>query len=72
MANKASPKKWIQSAIKNKGALHDELDVPKGKKIPAGKLKKAAKSGGKEGKRARLAMTLKGLKKAAPKKKKGK
>jgi len=55
--------KWIQKAIKKKGALHKELGVPMGKKIPAKKLAKAAKSAGKEGKRARLAITLKGLRK---------
>jgi hypothetical protein len=52
-------KKWIQKAIQNPGALHKELDVPEGKKIPEAKLKKAAKAGGKKGKRARLAETLK-------------
>ena len=55
--------KWIQKAIKHKGALHKELGVPEGKKIPAKKLEKAAKAGGKEGKRAKLAETLKGFKK---------
>jgi hypothetical protein len=54
------PKKnWIATAIKKPGALHEELHVPKGKKIPAKKLKAAAKKGGKEGKRAVLAETLK-------------
>lgn len=42
-----------------KGALHKEMDVPAGKKIPAKKLASAAKKGGKLGKRARLAETLK-------------
>lgn len=56
-------KYWIQNAIKHKGALHKELGVPAGKKIPAGKLRSAAKKGGKEGRRARLAETLKGLRK---------
>ena len=56
-------KKWIQGAIKHPAALHKELGVPKGKKIPEGKLKAAAKKGGKLGKRARLAETLKGFKK---------
>ncbi len=56
-------KKWIQKAIKKPGALHKELGVPEGKKIPAKKLKAAAKKGGKEGQRARLAETLKKLKK---------
>lgn len=54
---------WIQGAIKHKGALHKELGVPEGKKIPEGRLKKAEHAGGKLGKRARLAETLKGFKK---------
>ena len=53
--------KWIQKAKIKKGALHKELGIPKGKKIPAKKLKAAAKKGGKLGKRARLAETLKKL-----------
>jgi hypothetical protein len=58
-------KKWIQNAIKpgKKGALHKQLGVPQGQKIPADKLAAAAKKGGKVGQRARLAMTLKKLKK---------
>jgi hypothetical protein len=51
-------KKWIQKAIKHPGALHEELHVPKGEKIPKEKLEKAAKKKGKEGRRARLAETL--------------
>jgi hypothetical protein len=51
-------KHWIAGAIKHPGALHKELGVPEGKKIPAGKLRAAAKKGGVEGKRARLAVTL--------------
>jgi hypothetical protein len=54
--------KWIQKAIKKPGALHKELGVAEGKKIPAKKLAAAAKKPGVEGKRARLAETLKGLK----------
>jgi len=54
--------KWIQKAIKKPGALHKELKVPSGKKIPAKKLAAAAKKPGKLGQRARLAKTLKGLK----------
>jgi len=53
--------KWIQKAIKKPGALHKELGVPEGKKIPEKKLNKAAKAPGKEGRRARLAVTLKKL-----------
>ena len=58
-------KKWIQNAIKpgKKGALHKQLGVSQGEKIPADKLAAAAKKGGKVGQRARLAMTLKKLKK---------
>ena len=52
-------KKWIKSAIKHPGALHKKLGVPKGEKIPAKKLEKAAKSGGTLGREARLAKTLK-------------
>lgn len=55
--------KWIQSAIHHPGALHKELHVPAGKKIPKKKLEKAAKHKGVEGKRARLAMTLSKLRK---------
>jgi hypothetical protein len=55
--------KWIQKAIKKPGALRASLGVPAGKKIPSGKLAAAAKKPGVEGKRARLAQTLKGLKK---------
>lgn len=53
--------KWIQGAIKKPGALHKELGVSEGEKIPAKKLAKAAKAGGKEGKRANLAITLRKL-----------
>jgi len=52
-------KNWIKGAIKHPGALHREMGVPQGQKIPAKKLAKAASSGGILGKRARLAQTLK-------------
>ncbi len=54
-------KKWIQKAIKHPGALHKQLHVPAGQKIPAKKLEAAASKGGKLGQRARLAETLKGM-----------
>ena len=54
--------KWIQKAISKPGALRKELGVKAGKTIPAKKLAAAAKKSGVEGKRARLAQTLKGLK----------
>jgi hypothetical protein len=52
-------KKWIAKAIGHKGALRKELGAKKGKPIPKKKLEVAAKKGGKIGKRARLAETLK-------------
>ena len=55
-------KDWIQKAIKKPGSLPASLGVKKGEKIPAKKLNKAAKAGGKLGQRARLAKTLKGFK----------
>ena len=55
--------KWIGKAIKKPGALHKDLGVPQGEKIPTKKLAKAAQAGGKLGQRARLAETLRGMKK---------
>lgn len=57
------PKKWIQGAHIKKGALHSQLGIPQGQKIPAGTLKAAAAKGGILGKRARLAETFKKMKK---------
>ena len=57
-ADGGSTDKWIQKAIKKPGALHEQLGVPAGKKIPAKKLASAAKKPGKLGQRARLAQTL--------------
>ena len=56
-------KNWIAGAIKKPGALRKELGVKGDKPIPAKKLAAAAKKPGKLGQRARLAETLKGLKK---------
>jgi hypothetical protein len=56
-------KKWIQKAIKKPGALHKQLGIKQGKKIPEKTLQKAAKKGGKLGQRARLAQTLKKINK---------
>jgi hypothetical protein len=52
---------WIQKAVGKPGALHKALGVPTGQNIPASKLNKAAKKGGRLGKQARLAQTLKKL-----------
>jgi len=50
--------KWIQKAVGKPGALRKQLGIPAGKDIPKSELEKAAKRGGKLGKRARLALTL--------------
>ena len=55
------PKKWIQQAIKKPGALRKTLGVKEGKTIPVKKLQEAAKKSGVTGKRARLALTLRKL-----------
>lgn len=58
------PKNWIKDAIKRPGALHRELHVHEGKKIPAKKLAKAANSANPRlRKQATLARTLSGLRK---------
>lgn len=54
-------KNWIAGATQNKGALHKALGVPQGKNIPQGKLDAAASKGGKVGKEAQLAQTLRKL-----------
>ena len=57
-------KNWIAGAIGgHKGALHKNLGVPQGQRIPAGKLEKAADRSGTVGKEARLAETLEGMNK---------
>jgi hypothetical protein len=60
---KGGSAKWIQSAIKKPGSLRKTLGVKAGEKIPASKLSAAANKSGITGRRARLAMTLRGLKK---------
>ena len=52
-------KNWIQKAVKQPGALRKTLGVKAGQKIPAKKLRAAAKKPGKTGQRARLAETFK-------------
>jgi len=54
---------WISGAIKKPGALHAQMGVKKGSPIPVDKLQAAAKKKGLLGKRARLAITLRGLNK---------
>ena len=62
--DRMTKKNWIQKAIKKPGSLRKSLGVKKGEKIPAKKLAAAAKKGGKLGQRARLAQTLKKIRKA--------
>ncbi len=57
---------WIEKAIppSHRGALHRELHVPLGQKIPASKVAAAARSKNpKERERALLAEKLRGFKK---------
>ena len=54
--------KWLKGAIKHPGALHEELHVPAGEKIPEKKLEKASHSGNSTlRRRANLAKTMKGF-----------
>jgi hypothetical protein len=50
--------KWIQKMHMKKGALHSDLGVPQGQKIPKMKIAAAVKRGGKIGMRAKLAQTF--------------
>lgn len=55
-------KKWVAKATRDKGALHRNLGVPEGEKIPEDKLDAATRS--KDAtirKEANLAKTLKGF-----------
>ena len=50
---------WVQGAIKHPGALHRELCVPEGQKIPERKIEKDTHSDNETmARRARLAETL--------------
>ena len=54
---------WIKDAIKKPGALKKQMGINPKNPIPPKMLANAAKKSGKLGQRARLAETLKGLKK---------
>lgn len=58
VAREGGSENWISKAIKHPGALHRQLGVPAGEKIPAKKIAAAAEKGGTLGRRARLAQTL--------------
>lgn len=59
----AGNRHWIAKAIKRPGALRKALHAKKGKPISASKLNAAAKKGGRLGREARMAKTLKKLRK---------
>jgi len=62
--NKATAKmKRPMSQGGTKGALHKQLGIPQGKKIPTKMLARAAKAPGKLGRRARFAEALKKMNK---------
>ncbi len=64
MVDKTKDGLWIQKMHMKKGALHKQLGIPEGKKIPAKKLIKAEHSKNPlERKRANLAATLSKMKK---------
>ena len=52
---------WISGAIQLPGSLRRSLGIKEGQTIPSKTLAAAAEKGGKLGKRARLAQTLKRL-----------
>ena len=55
-------KNWIAGATKNKGALHKNLGVPQGQKIPSSKLSAKPGDSPKVKKEKSLAKTLKKFK----------
>lgn len=57
---KKSSRRWIQHALKKhkRGALHKQMGIPVGEVIPLRRLVSAAKKPGLLGKRARLALNL--------------
>ena len=59
----AGKKKWIQEAIEKPGSLRASLGIKGKTTIPEEKLEGASHAGGKLGKRARLAKTLKKMRK---------
>ena len=54
-------KKWIQKAIKRPGGLHRALGIPEDQPIPLSRIRAAAKKKGRIGRMARLALTLRKL-----------
>ena len=55
-------RKAVRKVAAHRGALHRQLGIPAGKKIPLKKLRWAAQRPGKLGRRARFALTARGFK----------
>lgn len=47
---------WVSKAVKKPGALHADLGVKQGEKIPVSKIEAAAHGSGKTAQRARFAL----------------
>ena len=54
-------KRWIQQVRIKRGALHRQLGIPAGERIPLRTLRWAAKQPGKLGRRARLAINFRSI-----------
>lgn len=54
-------RKAVRVEARRKGALHRQLGIPIGQKIPLAKLRWAATQPGKLGQRARFAINVRGL-----------
>jgi hypothetical protein len=54
-------RKWIKRATRRKGALHRALGIPLDQTIPTRTLRVAARAAGRIGRQARLALTLRNL-----------
>ena len=67
MKKKGKKKNWIAGAIGKPGALHRQMGVKQGEKIPKRRLQAAAGKKGLLGRRARLAETLAGFNKGKKK-----
>lgn len=54
-------KYWIRPATRRRGALHRALGIPLDQRIPTRTLRAVAKVTGRLGRQARLALTLRGM-----------
>ena len=53
---------WVKRSVKHPGALHRDLGVTQGKKIPVSKIQAAAHGSGKTAQRARFALAARKFK----------